>query len=66
MNNEKYPYSGLTVLETTILEQAGWHETGFESLPPPWAHRATGRMMSPREALVIAMDELKATMLERP
>lgn len=52
--NPKYPHSGLTVEETDLLERDGWHETGLESLPPPWAHPFVPNICSPMKALAMA------------
>lgn len=52
--NPEHPYSGLTLAETRELEAAGWTETSFETMPPPWKHRDMDALYSPREALVIA------------
>lgn len=53
--NPKYPNSGLTVEETDLLEREGWHETGFESTPPPWARNSAldsgSRLWHPKDAL---------------
>ena len=51
--NPKHPYSGLSVEETDELEVAGWSETSFESLPPPWTHPSRNGLFSPRDALAL-------------
>ena len=62
--NPKYPHSGLTVEETDLLEREGWHETGFESLPPPWARvDGDGALYAPREALGYAHKRVAGRLL---
>lgn len=51
--NPKHPHSGLTVEETDELEVAGWSETLFESLPPPWTHPSRNGLFSPRDAIAL-------------
>ena len=59
--SNKYPDSGLTDQEARILEEAGWRESAFESLPPPWFN-AEGELLPPRKALEKVMANLKATL----
>jgi len=53
MSNPKHPHCGLTVEETDELEAAGWSETSFESIPPPWTHPSRNGLFSPRDALAL-------------
>lgn len=58
----RHPYSGLTDAEETVLLGAGWRETGFESLPPPWWDGRDGaKLYSPREAYDECVRRLRAT-----
>jgi len=58
----KYPYSGLTDQQETVLDGAGWTETGLESLPPPWTDPERSRFYGPEDAYAECVRRLRATM----
>lgn len=58
---QKHPYSGLTDQEECVLLDAGWRETDFESLPPPWTDGHEPKLYTPREAYAECVRRLKAT-----
>ena len=62
----KYPYSGLTDQQEAVLDGAGWSESGFESLPPPWLDPdKTGRLWQPEDAYAECVRRLRLTMAEK-
>ena len=58
---QMHPHSGLTDQEERVLLDAGWRETGFESLPPPWTDGRVATFYTPREAYEECVRRLKTT-----
>lgn len=58
---QMHPHSGLTDREERVLLDAGWCETLFESLPPPWTDGREATLYTPREAYAECVRRLKAT-----